>query len=140
MRGEYLIVPPQKKLAWVLVVEDSKDDLDLLLRAVRGEWPDYRFECAGDGADALDLLSREEQPPALILLDHRLPGMASFDLLRSIRQDPAMATIPVIGMSSDGNASTQAEIQGVRIEAFLVKVIGVDEFVADVRRLLFHWL
>ncbi len=130
----------QKELAWVLVVDDSRDDVDLLLRAVQGRWPDYRFECAGDGAGALELLSREERQPALILLDYRLPGMPSFEFLKRIRQDAAMATIPVIAMSGDGDASAQAEIHGVRIEAFLAKVVDADEFTADVRRLLSRWL
>ncbi|NWF69682.1 MAG: response regulator [Chloroflexi bacterium] len=76
----------------VLVVDDQIPATVMLQRLF--EHHGYRVKCAYDGPAALK--SARELIPDLILLDVLMPGMSGFDVLETLRQDPATAIIPTI--------------------------------------------
>ena len=61
----------------------------------------FRIETACDGAEALRYL-RTHPPPCLIILDLRMPGMNGWQFRDEQRSDPALANIPVIVCSGEG--------------------------------------
>src|SRR4030095_5050521 len=73
----------------IVLVEDNPDDLELMMRAFRTDTADCEIRVARDGASAIDLLlgSSDSSPPAVVLLDLKLPGADGFDVLRRIRGD-----------------------------------------------------
>src|SRR4029079_13482083 len=56
--------------------------------------PEVDLTTVGTGSEALAALRRE--PPDCIVLDLRLPDMSGFDLLETLRDDAALADIPVV--------------------------------------------
>lgn len=84
---------PAKKL--ILVVEDDESMLDLTQSLVKSEG--FRVEEARDGAQALKCA--ESGPPDLIVLDLMLPGVAGYEVIRSL-QVAGLGHIPVIVMTA----------------------------------------
>lgn len=82
----------------VLVVDDDPTIRRLLCDAIRDEFPAARVVEAGDGAEALRLARR--LVPRLILLDWMLPKQSGDGVVQRLRADPALAVVPVIGISA----------------------------------------
>lgn len=76
----------------VLVAEDEADIRELLRLALTGVG--YEVETAPDGAAAWDLAVA--RPPALVVTDLRMPAMNGLDLIRALRDAPALRRVPVI--------------------------------------------
>lgn len=91
----------------VLLVEDSADDVELTVAALSRYCDADKIAVAHDGEDALDYLYRRgahvERPgggPALILLDIKMPRMDGLEVLRVIKSDAKLKSIPVVMLTS----------------------------------------
>ncbi|MCR9278484.1 MAG: response regulator [Pseudomonadaceae bacterium] len=85
----------------ILVVDDDELDVTLLRRAcddLASGAPSIVWAESGEAALAR-LLAAPEQPPTLILLDYSMPGRGGIEVLTAIRNDSALAAIPVIILS-----------------------------------------
>ena len=80
----------------VLVVDDSLTVRRVTQRLLTREG--YRVALAKDGLDALDKLG--EELPTVVLSDIEMPRMDGFDLVRNMRSDARLATLPVIMITS----------------------------------------
>ena len=110
----------------VLVVDDDPS----ITGAVRDslEFQGYRVTTASDGADALRLA--ETEPPALILLDMRMPGMNGWEFAERFRARGNGA--PVVVMTAAANARRWAEEIGA--DAVLPKPFTLEDLFATVDR------
>ncbi len=108
----------------VLIVEDEKPISNLIRLSLSKEG--YHCTCAGDGAEAADLLERETYD--LILLDVMLPEVDGFELMEYIRP----LEIPVIFLTAKG--SVQDRVKGLRLgaEDYIVKPFEIVELLARV--------
>lgn len=84
----------------ILLVEDNPADIRLTQESLKEADLPNILHSVTKGQDALDFLYRrndfEDAPTAdLVLLDLNLPGMSGHDVLSTIKQDPALMTIPV---------------------------------------------
>jgi CheY-like chemotaxis protein len=113
----------------ILVVEDdeaTRDALTLVLQA-----SGYQVTTAANGQEALDAL-REPSPPCLILLDLMMPVMDGWQFRALQRQDPALAVIPVVLVSADGNTPQKAASLGAA--GFIQKPVDVHALLDTVQR------
>lgn len=110
----------------VLVVDDAPSSLSVLCRMLEDEG--YTVLVAGDGQTALERL-RLVVPDA-ILLDAMMPGLSGFDTCRRIKEDPALAHIPVIFMT--GLSDTDSVLQGFDSGGvdYVVKPVRAPEVLA----------
>ena len=100
----------------LLVIEDSPEDVQLILHALRAVLPRENVAVCNSGEDALDYLyARDPQEnrsirlqPRLVLLDLNLPRMSGLDMLRRIRATPETRLLPVVILS------VSAEQQDIR--------------------------
>jgi CheY-like chemotaxis protein len=90
----------------VLVVEDDVDIRQALIDILE----DHGFGTLGarDGADALDILSRAAELPCVILLDLMMPVMDGATFRQAQRNDPRLASIPVVVLSAYRDVERQA--------------------------------
>jgi CheY-like chemotaxis protein len=79
----------------VLVVDDEASVRSLISSSLRDHG--YRIVEAGDGVTALRLA--RELKPAAVVLDVELPSLDGTTVLQSLRSDPVMGLLPIIGMS-----------------------------------------
>jgi CheY-like chemotaxis protein len=107
--------------AYLLLVDDDADDIELaLLGLSRAGFP-YPVEVANGGDDALARLLRALESgaplPAAVLLDVKMPRMSGLELLRRLREHPHLAAIPAAFLTSSSHEAdrTQAEALGARL-------------------------
>ena len=121
--------------ARLLVVEDDRDVRETLVR-ILGD-AGYEVRGAADGHEAMAELRRPgEQPPALMLLDLRMPRMDGRQLYEELARDPRLSSIPIIVLSADGRPEAQTQLRGavavVAKPVRLEKLLGLVESVVGV--------
>ncbi len=112
--------------AKILVVDDSRTQLDWLVQVLEREGFDVRT--AGEGKDAIRKVRAD--PPDLVLLDMILPDMDGLEVLRIIKARPDEEFIPVIMLSV--KSDLDSKVAGLRIGAddFLAKPFAEAEILA----------
>jgi len=116
----------------ILVVEDDKAARHILL-TVFGK--DYEVRCAVDGLAALVEIEQGFQP-ALVIADIMMPRMDGMTFVKSMRQRPGMARIPVIFLTS--RSTPRDVIEGIQVGArhYRTKPIQVPDLLKKVHKLL----
>ena len=107
--------------ATILVVEDDPD-----LRLVHSEIlsnEGYEVVTAADGIEALEVVE-SQGPPAMILLDLRMPRMNGWDLAERLRQRPGWRDIPIIVVAAHYRIADEAAAIGA--DAWLHKPVSID--------------
>lgn len=115
----------------ILVVDDEPDVLFTVKIAL--EVAGYEVIEAEDGQTAL---MRAWDYPDAIVLDLRLPDMSGEDVLRAIKAEPALASIPVMCLSAHSDASTKKRMLALGASAYVSKPFDVRELRATVAGLL----
>lgn len=113
----------------LLIVDDDVTNLAILNRLLK---PAYQVRAAKSGPAALRAAGSDPRPD-LILLDIMMPGMSGYEVLQSLRAQPATADIPVIFLTALG-ASTD-EQHGLQMGAadYITKPIQPDVLMARIK-------
>ena len=114
----------------VLIVEDDDLSRRLLADVVRARG--YEIEELDRGEGAAALVGR--RPPALVLLDIRLPGIDGFATLAEIRQAPGGAELPVVAVTASLMRDDQARIQAAGFAELLEKPVQLKRVREILRR------
>jgi CheY-like chemotaxis protein len=112
----------------VLIVEDDAEIRSALASAFEDEG--VRALVASDGRDALSKLS-DGAPPAVILLDLRMPRIGGEAFLREMRADPRFEHVPVITMSAGAERT-----KGHDVHAYVQKSFDLDDLLRIVMSLV----
>lgn len=94
----------------------------------------FSVTTASDGADALEKL--QFAVPDLILSDTRLPRVNGFELVSRLKENPELATIPVVFLTSDKSIEDKVRGLELGVEDYLTKPIFVRELITRVNILL----
>jgi len=97
-----LRTPAGLQVLRTVVIADDESSMRLLVHATI-ESDDYSVVEAADGAEAWALVQKHK--PALVLLDVQMPGRSGFEVLRSIKADPSLATTKVILLTAKAQES-----------------------------------
>jgi two-component system chemotaxis response regulator CheY len=100
-----------------LVVDDSKAVRMILAKTLRGLGYDVRE--AANGVEALEIIAIEKTAWTLVLSDWNMPEMNGLELLKHLRQDPELASLVVIMVTTE----TELEQMTIALEA------GANEYV-----------
>ena len=130
----------------ILLVEDSPRDAEMALDALAQNNIANEVVHVRDGADALDYLYRRGEfagrtngQPAVILLDLKMPRVDGLEVLRQIKGDPALKTIPVVIMTSSREESDLTQGYALGVNAYVVKPVQFLDFVGAVKLLGGFW-
>jgi len=104
----------------VMVVDDQVGIRALLAEVVKQQ--DFQVVLAGNAREAIAKFS--EDPPDLILLDDKLPGMSGLELLRKIRE--THPHLPVVLMTAYGERDIEEEAKRLGVHAFLAKPFDIE--------------
>ncbi len=108
----------------VLVVDDSGMARKMISRTL-GKMGIERITEAADGADAIPLIQTNHYD--LIVTDFNMPEVDGHELLRFIRNESNQSSIPVLMVTTEGDASKLAAIQHDGVSAILDKPFAVTE-------------
>jgi two-component system, response regulator len=132
----------------ILLVEDSQDDIDLALHALRqGKLANSIF-VVRDGEEALDFLfcrgayaeRRLDHPPKLVLLDLKMPKIDGLQVLKQVKGDARTKSIPVVIMTSSKEERDLIEGYNSGVNSFIQKPVDFEQFRTTVKTLGMYWL
>ncbi len=134
--------------AEILLVEDSPEDADLAVHALRREKLANNIVIARDGEEALDFLFCRagyadrsfEHPPKLVLLDLKLPKVGGIEILKQIKSDPRTKTIPVVILTSSKEERDLVDGYNLGANSYIQKPVNFDQFRDTVKTLGLYWL
>lgn len=115
----------------ILIAEDEPNIVESLSYILRRA--EFDVDVAIDGLEALDRLRRS--PFAALILDLMMPGMNGFDVLRAVRSDKALASLPVIVLTAKGQRRDRETAQQLGASAFITKPFSNNDVVDSVRQI-----
>jgi len=130
----------------ILLVEDSLADAEMTIDALRGANIANPIVHVEDGVDALDYLrarnafaGRNDGAPVVVLLDIKMPRMDGIEVLKEIRADESMRTLPVVILSSSREERDVAVSWNLGVNAYVVKPVDAQQFFDAVKTLGQFW-
>ena len=118
----------------VVIAEDEPTNL-LLLSGILGI--EYDVLSAENGAQALKYLKDNPSRVSMLLTDLIMPEMNGFELIRNVKADPELEKIPIIVLTSSGDAKTEVECLRYGAVEFLPKPYGMPATIlARVQRII----
>ncbi len=135
-----------ENLRTILLAEDNPKDVELTLEALADHHLLNRVVVVKDGIEAMEFLRCEGQyklrttgNPAVILLDIKMPRMDGIEVLRAIRGDDELKTIPVVILTSSREEKDLFDTYQLGVNAYVVKPVLFKEFMEAVTHIGFFW-
>jgi two-component system response regulator len=132
----------------VLLVEDNPRDAELTIRALKRYHLANQLFHVEDGAEALDFLfergkhegRRSNASPKVVLLDLKLPKVNGLEVLRLMKDDPRLRTIPVVIVTSSAEDPDMQAAYQLGANSYVVKPVQFDAFMEAMSKLGVYWL
>ena len=130
----------------ILLAEDSVKDVELTLTALEEKHLANTVDVVRDGEEALDYLYRrgsfQSRPggnPAVVLLDIKMPKVNGLEVLRQIKSDEKLKTVPVVVLTSSREEQDMVESYRLGVNAYVVKPVDFNQFVNAVKEVGAFW-
>ncbi len=108
--------------ATILIVDDSAADRTLIRIAFQQTGFRIRLRFASSGREALETLRAADLPrPAMCVIDVKMPGLSGLEVLRTIKLDPGLTTIPVVMISGSDAESDIAAARAAHASGYITK-------------------
>ncbi|MBS0336147.1 MAG: response regulator [Proteobacteria bacterium] len=114
----------------ILLAEDDRHIVETLTFVL--ERDGFGVSAAFDGEDAVRQL--RSSPPDLLILDVMLPRLNGFEVLKLVRSDPLLKSMPVIVLTAKGQAQDRRMAEEIGVDEFMTKPFSNRDIVAAVRR------
>ena len=115
----------------VLIAEDEPHIVESLSFVLQRKG--YEVEAVFDGETALAQL-RSHRPDVMIL-DVMLPRVNGFEVLKQVKSDAALHSVPVIILTAKGQAQDRRMAEEIGADGFMTKPFSNQEVIDEVRRL-----
>jgi len=130
----------------ILLAEDDLKDVELTINALNEHNLANDILVVRDGAEALDYLYRRgafaQEPdgnPIVILLDLKMPKVDGIQVLRQIKSDKNLQTIPVVILTSSRESQDLQTCYQLGVNAYVVKPVKFSDFVEAVKEIGVFW-
>lgn len=131
----------------ILLVEDSPEDAELAMRALRNGKVANHITWVKDGAEALEFIfrtgayaERPDQHPKLIMLDIKMPKVDGIEVLKRIKTDERTRLIPVVIMTSSAEERDVVGSYKLGVNSYIVKPVDFEQFSDTVAKAGFYWM
>jgi CheY-like chemotaxis protein len=130
----------------ILLVEDNPLDVDLTLSALGESLLANEVTVVRDGVEGLDYLfrrgkfaGRDPGLPAVVLLDIKMPKLSGIDVLRKMKADPVLKSLPVVMLTSSKEEPDLKACYALGVNAYVVKPVDFQQFVDAVKQVGAFW-
>jgi|SRR6267143_3246137 len=136
----------------IIVVEDEANEVFLLKRAFQQAEVRNPVLLFRDGQEVIDYLSRlssggpadgkrmADAPPALMLLDLKMPRKNGLEVIQWLRAQPLLRRLVVVMMSSSGSPADINRAYDLGCNSYLIKPMGFPGLLEMVKLLDSYWL
>lgn len=120
--------------ARIVVVEDNSADVFLLRHALDQHNEKYGLDVLRDGEEAIDFVNRQrsaghDAEPCVIVLDLHLPKHDGAAVLKVIKQEPALASVQVVALTTLASPKDEQEIREMGVRLYLAKPTLLEEWI-----------
>ena len=132
----------------ILLVEDSMDDAELAIRALRKNNLANNLIHVKDGEEALEFIFTKGRyternsniPLKLILLDLHMPKINGLDVLKQIKSNEQTKKYPVVILTSSKENKDIEKCYELGANSYIVKPVDFDNFSETISKLGLYWL
>lgn len=129
----------------ILLVEDNEGDIVLTEQALKKAHMATEFNVARDGDQALKYLRKtgefqDAETPDLIFLDINLPGINGMEVLKEIKKDQILKTIPVVMLTTSESGEDIIESYRNYANCYIVKPVDFKKFMDVVQKIKDFWI
>ncbi len=127
-----------------LLVEDSDAHAKLVMLQLQDKDAPITIDRVSDGVEALDYLARRgpyggARRPDIILLDLKLPKVDGHEVLRRIKTDADLRSIPVVVLTTSETEADRQKAYANHANSFLTKPIDFLSFQRMMKDLRYYW-
>jgi CheY-like chemotaxis protein len=127
-----------------LLVEDDDDHAELMMRTLRKHRLRNTIDRVPDGMEAMAYLRRQasyaDRPrPGIILLDLNMPRLSGHEVLRQVKEDTDLRTIPVVILTTSDAETDRVRCYTHHANSYLVKPVDFQQFSKMVEDLSLYW-
>ena len=129
----------------ILLVEDSPSDAKLTIEALEAGKIANNLTRAVDGVEAMECLRQKGKfakaaRPDLIMLDLNLPRMDGRDVLRELKNDLSLKTIPIIVLTTSRSDKDVLQSYELNANCYITKPVDFQQFIDVVKSIESFWL
>jgi CheY-like chemotaxis protein len=131
----------------ILIAEDDPRDLELSMAALEEYNLANKIIVVHDGEELLDYLyrrgkfgTRTPDNPAVVLLDLKMPKVTGIEVLKIIKADERLKSIPIVVLTSSREEPDLIECYRLGVNAYVVKPVDFTEFMKAVKLLGVFWV
>ncbi len=132
----------------ILLIEDSMQDAELAIRALKKNNLVNSLVHLKDGAEALDYIFGEGEflgrdisnIPKVILLDLKMPKIGGIEVLKRLKADERTKKIPIVILTSSKEDPDISTCYDLGANSYVVKPVEFDDFVKAVSNLGLYWM
>ena len=129
----------------ILLVEDNPGDIDLVKEALSDAKVGNKLHVVKDGHEALAYLRRQEgfaaaTRPGIVLLDLNLPRMDGREVLKEVKSDPELRSIPIVVMTTSKDEEDILKAYDLQANCYITKPVDFEQFMKAIRSLEDFWL
>jgi two-component system chemotaxis response regulator CheY len=116
----------------ILTIDDSKTMRDMLMLTLAEAG--FDVVQAVDGQDGLDVLEGMQGKPDVIITDINMPRMDGYEVIRSLRKNPAHKSTPILVLTTESEAEKKNLAREAGATGWMVKPFDPERLIATVRK------
>lgn len=135
-----------KSSKYVLLVEDNANDAELTMAMLERCEPTIGVDVVRDGEEALDYLhrrgayaARPQADPVVVLLDLKMPKVTGVEVLREVKSNDKLRSIPVVMLTSSREAQDLRECYRLGANGYVVKPVDAKHFTQAIMNIGAYW-
>lgn len=114
----------------ILVVDDFASIRDFVCETLQRKG--YQTLGAANGNEAYKVLTEKAEDVNLVLTDYNMPDCTGFELLKKIKENPAVAKVPVIFLTTESNPDKMRSAREAGLSAWIKKPYRTETFFAQI--------
>jgi CheY-like chemotaxis protein len=133
-------------LKTILLAEDNPKDVELTLEALSEHNLANQVTVVKDGVETMEYLryegnykQRKQGNPAVLLLDIKMPRMDGIEVLKAIRSDEKLKTMPVVILTTSREESDLIKSYELGVNAYVVKPVNFKDFIEAIKQIGIFW-
>ena len=129
----------------ILLVEDNLDDVLITKRAMAKGRIRNKLYIVHDGEEALDFFKKQGKykdapTPTLVLLDLKMPKLDGFGVLKEVKSDENLKSIPIIVLTSSERDKDIDLAYKLGANSYIMKPVNFDNFIETILSIKYYWL
>lgn len=133
-------------LRTILLAEDNPKDAELTLEVLSEHNPANNVIVVKDGVEAMEYLKyegnyklRKPSNPVVVLLDIKMPRKDGIEVLREMRNNKLLKTLPVVMLTSSREEKDLITSYELGVNAYVVKPVNFKDFIEAVKQIGIFW-